>query len=988
MYTSKALYLAAGLLAFISIYSTFSGYYLTTVKFSDSSSENLQDSKQSQWFASKGKVVMLLVDSLRFDYFVEDETNTNPLFAANKFTKFNELRAKSPNNTLVIRAKSEAPTLTIERLPCLVTGNIPPKANMLLAFGALPMSEDSILRQLIQSGRKIYFSGDPLWTEMFPNDFTEANNIRSFDLKDQDVDNITTQIIHKKLDENNFDLLLGHMLGVDHMGHSYGIGDPRVAKILNRIDNFIMEIIEKMDDETTLIVLGDHGMTNEGEHGHGSPKELDTAIAAYNKKGFQKFQQTGLDSLMKSVKETMTPTKQVDIAATLSMLLGVPVPFSNMGQIIGDLYPVTETKTESACPESNFLIQMVQDNYLNSLQIANYFEKYQKKTHLFEKHDVKAIKSMHEEVQNLHGTVMKMVKASQQCDSTFANIAINAVAKSQDFSNEVYTIVKDTSSYDLSLIYQGTGILLLAAISYILTIQYLYKHGTNEIDLKFNSKEWLISALNKSKIYLASLVIVYCVTYYFKNRMIHSVATSALYSGFWLCGSILTISFGSNPEEKAIKTEKKPKKNKEQSIQTIDESNSNSNSDADKIDIHDSSRDYSDELFIAERSGEAFSSSGFFVFKTPLYTTIAIFAVVIMMIWVHTTNFSSYNYHYIQPSAPYIVIFLLGLRLGNTFLRQLNLAFPLGIIISGSLLLLDVTLSSKGIRIVLGLIMVLDFVIHEVTYIVQHLKTKKIWGIAQFACFAVLVIYQLIPDRESYWVEIFLPRVVWAITLGIVILRCAFKIEGSAVERNFQLCLVQFLLLLQAPDNVFEYGYLLTIMRITAYFFTKAKVSNYLFPLVIGIWSHFGLFMFGHNDRWIPSKFTAGFIGLEKFNIVVSPLFVLLNILSSYVLGLLTISYYNNGIAASSHHFHPQESESSDLEKQKEGAINEISKRIAVIIQKRNVFPFVLIFNIVFLGAIIKAYVNLHYYFNESIEKFMIDATIYTFTMSCAYFLL
>jgi len=988
MYTSKALYIAAALLAFISIYSTFSGYYLTTVKFSDSSSENLQDSKKSQWFAPKGKVVMLLVDSLRFDYFVDDETIIDPKLKANKFNKFNQLKVNSPNNTLVIRAKSEAPTLTIERLPCLVTGNIPPKANMLLAFGALPLSEDSILRQLKQSGRKIYFSGDPLWTEMFPNDFTEANNIRSFDLKDQDVDNVTAEFIHKKLDENNFDLILGHMLGVDHMGHSYGVADPRVAKILNRIDNFIMEIIEKMDDETTLIVLGDHGMTNEGEHGHGSPKELDTAIAAYNKKGFQKFQQTGAGSLMKSIKETMTPVKQVDIAATLSMLLGVPVPFSNMGQIIDDLYPVMKT-TAGACPEANFLIQMVKDNYLNSLQIVNYFDKYQHKTHLFEKHDVKAIKSMHKEIRDLHTTVMDMVSASKQCDPTFANIAIDAVAKSQNFSDKVYTIVKDTSSYDLPLIYQGTGILLLAAISYILTIQYLYRHGTNEIDLKFGDKEWLISALKKSKIYLATLLIVYCATYYFKNRMIHSVATSTLYSGFWLCGAIITISFGSNKGEK---TSEQEQRNRGISLQSVaknaSEDTSNSNSDPDKIDVHDTSRDqgYSqDEVLIHERDGETFSSSGFFVFKTPLYTTIAIFAVVTMMICVHTTKFQSWDYHYIQPSAPYIVVFLLGLRLGKTFLRQLNLAFPLGIIISGSLLLLDVTLSTKGIRIVLGLLMVLDFVIHEVSYIVQHLKTKKAWGIAQFACFAVLVIYQLIPDRESYWVEIFLPRVVWAILLGIVILRYAFKIEGSAVERNFQLCLVQFLLLLQAPNNVFEFGYLLTIMRITAFLFTKAKVSNYLFSLVIAIWSHFGLFMFGHNDRWIPSKFTAGFIGLEKFNIVVSPLFVLLSILSSYVLGVLIISYYNNGIAASTHHHQP---ESSDLEKQKEGAINEISKRIAVIIQKRNVFPFVLIFNIVFLGAIIKAYVNLHFYFNESIEKFMIDATIYSFTMSCAYFLL
>lgn len=43
------------------------------------------------------------------------------------------------------------------------------------------------------------------------------------------------------------------------------------------------KVIDKMDNETTLLVIGDHGMTGTGDHGGESEDELNALLFAYSK---------------------------------------------------------------------------------------------------------------------------------------------------------------------------------------------------------------------------------------------------------------------------------------------------------------------------------------------------------------------------------------------------------------------------------------------------------------------------------------------------------------------------------------------------------------------------------------------------------------------------------------------------------------------------------------------------------------------------------
>lgn len=65
-------------------------------------------------------------------------------------------------------------------------------------------------------------------------------------------------------------MLIGHIIGVDHAGHTFSASHTEIERKLNDTEMLIKEIIESMDGDTVLMVFGDHGMTDDGNHGGAS----------------------------------------------------------------------------------------------------------------------------------------------------------------------------------------------------------------------------------------------------------------------------------------------------------------------------------------------------------------------------------------------------------------------------------------------------------------------------------------------------------------------------------------------------------------------------------------------------------------------------------------------------------------------------------------------------------------------------------------------
>jgi phosphatidylinositol glycan class O len=72
-----------------------------------------------------------------------------------------------------------------------------------------------------RSNKKLALLGDETWSYMFPSQFDFKFTSESFDVRDLDSDdNIVINNMFNLIDDN-YDFIVGHLLGIDHSGHSY-----------------------------------------------------------------------------------------------------------------------------------------------------------------------------------------------------------------------------------------------------------------------------------------------------------------------------------------------------------------------------------------------------------------------------------------------------------------------------------------------------------------------------------------------------------------------------------------------------------------------------------------------------------------------------------------------------------------------------------------------------------------------------------------------
>lgn len=129
------------------------------------------------------------------------------------------------------------------------------------------------------------FLGDSTWTDLYPKRFLRQYSYPSFDIFDLDsVDTAINKHLPDEMKQADWSMLVAHYLGVDHCGHKFGPMHSEMARKLTEMNAAIEKIIEQMDDETTLFVIGDHGMTSTGDHGGDTIDEVSSLLFAYTKK--------------------------------------------------------------------------------------------------------------------------------------------------------------------------------------------------------------------------------------------------------------------------------------------------------------------------------------------------------------------------------------------------------------------------------------------------------------------------------------------------------------------------------------------------------------------------------------------------------------------------------------------------------------------------------------------------------------------------------
>ncbi|KAJ8937864.1 hypothetical protein NQ314_011692 [Rhamnusium bicolor] len=166
---------------------------------------------------------------------------------------------------------AETPTVTLPRIKALTSGSVPQFIDLVLNLASTEILEDSLIHSAFSKNKRIVFYGDDTWLKLFPNFFARYEGTNSFFVRDfKEVDDNVTRNVIDELNKQDWDIMILHYLGLDHIGHVYGPYSSLVPKKLEEMDTIIYDIYTKMmsrNEKTLLLITGDHGMKDSGGHG-------------------------------------------------------------------------------------------------------------------------------------------------------------------------------------------------------------------------------------------------------------------------------------------------------------------------------------------------------------------------------------------------------------------------------------------------------------------------------------------------------------------------------------------------------------------------------------------------------------------------------------------------------------------------------------------------------------------------------------------------
>ncbi|KAF2768483.1 alkaline phosphatase-like protein [Teratosphaeria nubilosa] len=285
------------------------------------------------------RVVFMVVDALRSDF----------VYGRSSGFEFTQSLIRD-GAAIPFTAHATPPTVTMPRIKAITTGSVPSFADLIFNLdesgsGATLATQDTWLAQIRAKGGKLVFYGDDTWLRLFTdNFFTRADGTSSFFVSDfTEVDHNVTRHVPEELANDDWNAMIMHYLGLDHIGHKTGPQGPNMLPKQREMDGIVKMVYEAMEREehhanTLLVLLGDHGMNAGGNHGGSGPGETEPALLFASPKL----------KLRRDRREYECPTdpkdgtefhyyrkvEQSDIVPTLAGLMQLPVSKNNLGVFI------------------------------------------------------------------------------------------------------------------------------------------------------------------------------------------------------------------------------------------------------------------------------------------------------------------------------------------------------------------------------------------------------------------------------------------------------------------------------------------------------------------------------------------------------------------------------------------------------------------------------------------------------------------------------
>ncbi|EMG47766.1 GPI7 GPI ethanolamine phosphate transferase 2 [Candida maltosa Xu316] len=314
-----------------------------------------QDASTPSPFGTKpqfNKFILMVVDAMRSDFCYSEKSN---------FEFLHELI--NQGHALPFTAFSNPPTVTLPRLKGITTGGTPNFLDAILNVADDQddsqglFNQNSWIYQFKQhKNTNINFFGDDTWLKLFPDQFDEFEGTNSFFVSDfTEVDNNVTRHLDQQLsgNGNKWGGLILHYLGLDHIGHKGGPESvymkPKQIEmdgILQRLYNYALK-----NDDTLIILMGDHGMNEIGNHGGSSIGETSAALSFISPKFNNKDKVAPLP--WTSDYSYYHKINQIDLVPTLATLFNFPIPKNSLGVVAKELLNIWPENQRQAIISEN-----------------------------------------------------------------------------------------------------------------------------------------------------------------------------------------------------------------------------------------------------------------------------------------------------------------------------------------------------------------------------------------------------------------------------------------------------------------------------------------------------------------------------------------------------------------------------------------------------------------------------------------------------------
>ncbi|KAF1832636.1 alkaline phosphatase-like protein, partial [Decorospora gaudefroyi] len=295
------------------------------------------------------KVIFMMVDALRSDF----------VYAEGTGFKYTQSLIRS-GAAMPFTARAAAPTLTLSRVKALTQGTsqsfLDVWLNVFESESARSLAGADTWLSRLKAERtpekKMVFYGADLWLDVYSDIFDRFEGTDAWYLPEfTTVDSNVTRHLPNELARDDWKALVLHYLGLDNIAHQGGPTGAHMVPKQAQMDDVVKLVYDALEQKahlknTLFVMLGDHGMTDQGNHGGASPSEIAAAMVFVSPK--LKLLSSGLASPVPPTKnyEYYSVINQVDFVPTLAGLMGFTTPAKSLGIFVAEFLDLFESSDD------------------------------------------------------------------------------------------------------------------------------------------------------------------------------------------------------------------------------------------------------------------------------------------------------------------------------------------------------------------------------------------------------------------------------------------------------------------------------------------------------------------------------------------------------------------------------------------------------------------------------------------------------------------